>query len=324
MSHTPGPWKIDHDDDIDLPNHVGISAETHSLLAQVVWKMDDDERSPSCEANARLIAAAPDLLEALKEMLEMWEDEPLYGADIASKAYAEIERLEAEVKEAAYANNEEAAWIYARDVGALYREATAKIKTLEAEVKELAEKNIRLAAEVKELAENQAANTAKQLNEIHGAVRKEMNDKTWIYTRDMGALYREATAKIETLEALINLNNSKHMEALNKYNTAVEENIRLNKVVNETTHANDDLIKRNLALVTENTRLAVELDNLALASHSDKDVVTRNDELRDQFACVALQGSLARMQSTGLEDFVAERAYEQADAMLKAREKKNA
>jgi hypothetical protein len=80
-------------------------------------------------------------------------------------------------------------------------------------------------------------------------------------------------------------------------------------------------------------RLQAELDftikalyaspyNLALASHSDKDGATRNDDLtvRDHIAIAAMEGILAR-QSFGLEDFVAERAYEQADAMLKAREK---
>jgi len=67
--HTPGPWRLDHSDAVDLRNHVGISSESHSLLAQIVWKMDDDERSPSCEANAYLIAAAPDLLEAAQRVL---------------------------------------------------------------------------------------------------------------------------------------------------------------------------------------------------------------------------------------------------------------
>lgn len=34
----------------------------HGGFAMVVWRMEDDERSPKCEARARLIAAAPDLL----------------------------------------------------------------------------------------------------------------------------------------------------------------------------------------------------------------------------------------------------------------------
>jgi hypothetical protein len=153
-----------------------------------------------------------------------------------------------------------------------------------------------LNAQVKELAEKRAINTAKQLNEIHGAVRKEMNDKTWIYTRDMGALYREATAKIETLEAEV----KGFKELLGTYDTIL-------KGRNE-----------------EVERLEAELDNLALASHSDKDVAIRNDELRDQFACVALQGFYANpaMVEGFSEAQVAEMVYEQADAMLKVRERK--
>jgi len=50
------------------------------------------------EANARLIAAAPDLLEALKEMLSVWEeDDPAYGAMHADKARAAIARAEGKV-----------------------------------------------------------------------------------------------------------------------------------------------------------------------------------------------------------------------------------
>jgi hypothetical protein len=174
-------------------------------------------------------------------------------------------------------------------------------------------------AQVKELAEKRAINTAKQLNEIYEATRKEMNDKTWTYKRDLGALYREATAKIERLEALINFNNSKHTEVLNKYNTAVEENIRLNKEIKEMAsgEAYNALID---ALIVKNSSLQSELDNLALASHSDKGVAIRDDELRDQFACAALEG----LVSNGIynPESNARWAYQQADAMLKAREKK--
>ena len=78
--HTPGPWWLDHGDDVNLFNHVGISAETHELLAQVVWRLDDDKSTPECEANARLIAAAPDLLEALETALYGWQREFEYLA----------------------------------------------------------------------------------------------------------------------------------------------------------------------------------------------------------------------------------------------------
>jgi hypothetical protein len=90
------------------------------------------------------------------------------------------------------------------------------------------------------------------------------------------------------------------------------------------------------ALIVKNNRLQAELDNLALASHSDKrfsgyetihinkDEIIRNDELRDQFACVILQGFYVNppMVKGFSEMQVAEAVYKQADAMLKAREKK--
>lgn len=66
--HTPGPWRLGEirDDQID------IDAKRHGALARVAWLMDEDKllgkNSPEQEANARLIAAAPELLEALEDL----------------------------------------------------------------------------------------------------------------------------------------------------------------------------------------------------------------------------------------------------------------
>lgn len=74
--HTPGPWSIDYED-WGKPNYRQIDAPTHGALAEVVWRMEGDCRenknSPEREANAHLIAAAPELLEAL-EALEPYLD----------------------------------------------------------------------------------------------------------------------------------------------------------------------------------------------------------------------------------------------------------
>ena len=67
--HTPGPWEIKRHYD---PGYKFISAPKHSGLAQVVWCMEDEDRSPECEANAHLIAAAPELLEALEKVDSYW------------------------------------------------------------------------------------------------------------------------------------------------------------------------------------------------------------------------------------------------------------
>lgn len=71
--HTPGPWVINHRRlGWELAGYVPIDGVNHSALAHVVWVMQEDDdagrHSPECEANARLIAAAPDLLAALWAM----------------------------------------------------------------------------------------------------------------------------------------------------------------------------------------------------------------------------------------------------------------
>lgn len=78
MRHTPGPWEIE---DHYHFSYRWISGPKHSQLAQVVWCMEDEERSPECEANARLIAAAPMLLAAL-ELIESAKDRG-FGIDYA-------------------------------------------------------------------------------------------------------------------------------------------------------------------------------------------------------------------------------------------------
>lgn len=70
--HTPGPWEIEEHYHF---SYRWVSGPKHSQLAQVVWCMEGDDRSPECEANAHLIAAAPELLEALENLLKVHEGE---------------------------------------------------------------------------------------------------------------------------------------------------------------------------------------------------------------------------------------------------------
>ena len=63
--HTPGPWKIDYG---------------YNRIINFIGPCVPDQYAGSSwlqvtEANARLIAAAPDLLDALKGMLEVFGDE---------------------------------------------------------------------------------------------------------------------------------------------------------------------------------------------------------------------------------------------------------
>ncbi len=61
MSHTPGPWKT------GPINYADVYAADGELVALVPKRFDENEEIfPETLANARLIAAAPDILRALK------------------------------------------------------------------------------------------------------------------------------------------------------------------------------------------------------------------------------------------------------------------
>lgn len=66
--HTPGPWIWDNN--FNGLYGAGPDNEVLSYAGyEGMWLTD----SPSREANARLIASAPDLLEALSEVVEFWD-----------------------------------------------------------------------------------------------------------------------------------------------------------------------------------------------------------------------------------------------------------
>lgn len=109
MSHTPAPWHIETVDEVGYSIHgqpieiTGIKAGIHTRIGTVShvfegvapnagWQPIPEEMNL---ANARLIAAAPDLLAALKELVEeavlVWE----YPMD-----YAQIEAARAAIKKA--------------------------------------------------------------------------------------------------------------------------------------------------------------------------------------------------------------------------------
>jgi hypothetical protein len=61
MAHTPGPWR--YQEESDAYTHI-VRAPGNRFICQL-----SQDRSGEAEANCRLIAAAPDLLAALKAML---------------------------------------------------------------------------------------------------------------------------------------------------------------------------------------------------------------------------------------------------------------
>ena len=81
--HTPGPWSIGEPEGVGTGLFVPVHAPSHGELATVVWCMEDDNLddapSPTCQANANLITAAPDLLEALEKCAELRGTLELHG-----------------------------------------------------------------------------------------------------------------------------------------------------------------------------------------------------------------------------------------------------
>ena len=78
--HTPGPWYIDRYHNQVLI--VDASGNQVANCAPARWT-NRDEQVPLAEANARLIAAAPDLLDALK-MSESAVEQLCTGQDAAN------------------------------------------------------------------------------------------------------------------------------------------------------------------------------------------------------------------------------------------------
>jgi len=87
--HTPGPWRIELYENFIVSGTISIATTCHN---------PDRETT---KANARLIAAAPDLLEALQVMLEHAYEEDWdmgqngnYCIDVATAAIAKATRGE--------------------------------------------------------------------------------------------------------------------------------------------------------------------------------------------------------------------------------------
>jgi hypothetical protein len=94
--HTPGPWRVDPDHFRDVQTTDGAIeiclAEGGEPYGKNLFSVPPIEEA---HANARLIAAAPDLLEALKAILEDMDSE--HGTDYDyAKARAAIAKATGE------------------------------------------------------------------------------------------------------------------------------------------------------------------------------------------------------------------------------------
>lgn len=78
MTHTKGPWFVGPVDDT-VVTHMGKDGIRYEVAA-VDGDYNDPDTWPIMEANARLIAAAPDLLEFAKAQ-EAWEADMIINGD---------------------------------------------------------------------------------------------------------------------------------------------------------------------------------------------------------------------------------------------------
>ena len=88
--HTPGPWIVKYNDQHD---HIFTQATPHKRIANVFGGVfGNNEADLEHQANARLIAAAPDLLAALKRLCETKDEDLLFAYDAWEAARAAITR----------------------------------------------------------------------------------------------------------------------------------------------------------------------------------------------------------------------------------------
>jgi len=72
--HTPGPWRLSSGDETEIFSGAKPVARAHCGGLTSV-------KLPEAEANARLIAAAPELLAALEEMYALYADHAQYDEE---------------------------------------------------------------------------------------------------------------------------------------------------------------------------------------------------------------------------------------------------
>jgi hypothetical protein len=98
--HTQGRASLDTKGiGIDLPNHIPIDIGQHAAAAQVVWKMEDYERSPHCEETARRLVACWNACEGVET--EVLESYPAPLSELRAQRDELLEALENMLKNGA-------------------------------------------------------------------------------------------------------------------------------------------------------------------------------------------------------------------------------
>lgn len=87
--HTPGPWAVKSAQH-PISDTLGVRGPQGQWVA-LVHPLTGPQRDPATDANARLIAAAPDLLKALERIAAGKPDHHGFAALVISEARAAIE-----------------------------------------------------------------------------------------------------------------------------------------------------------------------------------------------------------------------------------------
>ena len=78
--HTPGPWKMEREykgsHEWEITDHNNKKSDITAVWIATVWNDYPGPDSPA-DANARLIAAAPQMLEALRDLHDCQNGPPL-------------------------------------------------------------------------------------------------------------------------------------------------------------------------------------------------------------------------------------------------------
>lgn len=90
-THTPGPWATA----VVVKDFVSVIDEKNGQYIADVYYRSDDDGNNETEANARLIAAAPELLEAAKDVCGL-----LFSLDNVDENHPAYQRLKEAIKKA--------------------------------------------------------------------------------------------------------------------------------------------------------------------------------------------------------------------------------
>jgi hypothetical protein len=80
--HTPGPWAVKRLRD-DGVTYIHAPSRDYFIATAHDWRSDPVEVWDEADANARLIAAAPSLADALRDLLGYLESPALHDAAVA-------------------------------------------------------------------------------------------------------------------------------------------------------------------------------------------------------------------------------------------------